>query len=76
MADSEPLLYLSGSTLEELAVTIGEVVAIIEHLIRGNARSRVWNAPKATVLPEDGRYLMATLRQPTIRRLWRSSPLY
>ena len=54
-------LYLSEENLAGLAVTTEETVEAIERLIRGRARSKVWSAPKAVVLPADGRYMMATL---------------
>ena len=59
--EPESLLYLSRSTLEALDITTAEVVASIEHLIRGRGQSRAWNAPKSVITPPDGRYMMATL---------------
>ncbi len=53
--------YLSRATCESLGITTGEVIDMMEALIRGAAAGRVWNAPKAVVMPGDGRYLMATL---------------
>jgi ornithine cyclodeaminase/alanine dehydrogenase len=59
--NNETLLHLSQAALERLPITTADVIARIEHLIRGRSQATVWNAPKAVVLPEDGRYLMATL---------------
>jgi ornithine cyclodeaminase/alanine dehydrogenase len=57
-----PLIrYLSHSSLQSLQLTTTEIVARIEHLIRGRVRQQVWNAPKAVITPPDGRYMMATL---------------
>jgi len=61
MATHDSLLYLSHSVLQDLALTTEEVIASIEHLIRGRARGTMWNAPKAVIQPPDGRYMMATL---------------
>ena len=38
-----------------------EAVDSIEHLLRGQAESSVWAAPKSAFLIPDGRYMMATL---------------
>jgi ornithine cyclodeaminase/alanine dehydrogenase-like protein (mu-crystallin family) len=54
-------LYLSAARLDALELSARDVVASIEHVIRGQARSEVWNAPKAVILPPDGRYVMGTL---------------
>lgn len=61
MEQRQPLLYLSHRMLEGLAVSTGDVIDSIEHLIRGRSRAQVWNAPKAVMLPPDGRYMMAAL---------------
>jgi ornithine cyclodeaminase/alanine dehydrogenase-like protein (mu-crystallin family) len=61
MEERTGVLYLSHGTLQSLALTTDEVVESIEHLIRGRSRARVWNAPKAVILPPDGRYMMAAL---------------
>lgn len=53
--------YLSRETLEGLPLTTAEIVARIEELLGALRRSRVWTAPKSLILPEDGRYMMATL---------------
>jgi ornithine cyclodeaminase/alanine dehydrogenase len=61
METGSPLSYLSQTTLQALDLTTDEVIASIEHLIRGRSQGRAWNAPKAIIQPPDGRYIMATL---------------
>lgn len=56
-----PIRFLSEKDLESLAITTGDVVAAIESLLRGLATNSVWCAPKAVMLPPDGRYMMAAL---------------
>src|SRR5262249_38293535 len=53
--------FLSEETLAGLGITTGDVIEIIEALIRGRAQNTVWSAPKAVILPSDGRYMMAAL---------------
>lgn len=53
--------YLSEQALAGLGITTSEIVESIEKLIQGSAQSSVWSAPKAVILPEDGRYMMAAL---------------
>lgn len=53
--------YLSEQALAELGITTSEIIDSIEELISGSAHSSVWSAPKAVILPEDGRYMMAAL---------------
>lgn len=53
--------YLSQSSLQGLQITAQEIVASIEHLIRGRNLQQAWNAPKAVITPPDGRYMMAAL---------------
>lgn len=55
------LPYLSQRRCESLDIGIDDVIGIIEKLVVGTAEGRVWNAPKAVVMPGDGRYMMATL---------------
>jgi ornithine cyclodeaminase/alanine dehydrogenase len=59
MAENIP--FLSEETLAGLGITTGDVVESIETLIRGSAQDTVWSAPKAVILPADGRYMMAAL---------------
>jgi ornithine cyclodeaminase/alanine dehydrogenase len=61
MNTAETIPYLSEETLEGLGITTGDVIESIEALIRGSARDTVWSAPKAVILPSDGRYMMAAL---------------
>ncbi len=53
--------YLSEGDLDALGVSTDEVIAALEHAIRESEREQVWSAPKAVILPPDGRYVMATL---------------
>jgi ornithine cyclodeaminase/alanine dehydrogenase len=61
MKTAENIPYLSGDTLAGLGITTGDVIGSIEALIRGIAQGTVWNAPKAVIMPGDGRYMMAAL---------------
>ena len=61
MNQPEKILYLSENTLDSLDITTDEVISSIEHLIRGQLASRVWNTPKSVIQPADGRYMMSTL---------------
>lgn len=61
MSAVDSIPYLSEQALAELGITTSEIVASIEELISGSARSVVWSAPKAVILPHDGRYMMAAL---------------
>jgi ornithine cyclodeaminase/alanine dehydrogenase-like protein (mu-crystallin family) len=56
-----PIRYLSEKVLEQLAIPAGSIVESIEKAIRRTADRMAWTAPKSVVLPEDGRYVMATL---------------
>lgn len=61
MAAVDEIPYLSGEALAELGITTSEIIESVEELISGSANSSVWSAPKAVILPEDGRYMMAAL---------------
>ena len=61
MNRAENIPYLSGDTLAGLGIRTGDVIDSIEALIRGIAQGTVWNAPKAVIMPSDGRYMMAAL---------------
>lgn len=61
MNNSDTIPYLSEDVLAGLNITTGEVIESIESLILGSAKSTVWSAPKAVILPPDGRYMMAAL---------------
>ncbi|UJP04777.1 MAG: ornithine cyclodeaminase family protein [Nitrosomonas sp.] len=53
--------YLSQSSLQDLQLSTGEIVASIERILLEQTRQHAWNAPKAVITPPDGRYAMATL---------------
>ena len=53
--------HLEHDALEALDITAEDIIAILEHLIRGSQSEQVWAAPKAVLTPPDGRYTMATL---------------
>ena len=55
------LRHLSYEDCAQLGVTTADVVKSIEDLILARAEDKMWNAPKAVILPPDGRYLMAAL---------------
>ena len=61
MAGTRSILYLSESDLAGLGITTEDSIQAIEEMIQGRSEGKVWWAPKATVLPGDGRYMMATL---------------
>ena len=61
MTEKKNLLYLTDETLAGLGITTAEVIDCLETTIRNQAEEKVWAAPKASVLPGDGRYMMATL---------------
>jgi ornithine cyclodeaminase/alanine dehydrogenase-like protein (mu-crystallin family) len=53
--------HLSDTDLAALGITPAEVVSAIENAVIKQAAGQVWAAPKVSVLPGDGRYMMATL---------------
>jgi ornithine cyclodeaminase/alanine dehydrogenase len=61
MTRTDTVPYLSEDELAGLDITTDEVIVSIEALIEEVARSRAWNAPKAVIMPPDGRYMMAAL---------------
>lgn len=61
MTTPDTIPYLSQETLENLGLTTQEVIESIEDLITGCAANSVWSAPKAVIMPGDGRYMMAAL---------------
>ena len=61
MTKPRQIPYFSEDDLVALNITTTEVIDSIEGMIRGAAESRVWGAPKAVILPSDGRYMMAAL---------------
>ena len=56
-----PIRYLSEKLLEQLEISAASIVESIEKAILDTAGRTAWTAPKSVVLPEDGRYVMATL---------------
>jgi ornithine cyclodeaminase/alanine dehydrogenase len=61
MNASTTIPYLSDEVLSGLGITTSDVINVIETFIFGVANETVWSAPKAVILPPDGRYMMATL---------------
>lgn len=55
------LVYLPRGLLQDLALTTAEMVETIETLTRGREDGTVWNAPKAALMPGDGRLFMSML---------------
>lgn len=54
-------VFLSEQALEALPITANQVADAIEDAVRAEIDGRLWTAPKAAVLPGDGRYVMTTL---------------
>ena len=69
MPTADTLPYLSAAVLDRLTISTSDIVGEIERQIEGQKRGEVWCAPKATVLPGDDRYIMATLGVATEPRL-------
>jgi ornithine cyclodeaminase/alanine dehydrogenase-like protein (mu-crystallin family) len=61
MPNTRPLIFLSHDQLDSLAITTDAVIAAIEDVILGQRDGEVWNAPKATIVPPDDRYMMSTM---------------
>lgn len=61
MSPIESIPFLSEAKLSGLGITTSEVIQSIETLILGLENQTAWSAPKAVILPEDGRYMMAAL---------------
>ena len=61
MTEAKDFLFLSDETLAGLGIATTDVIDCIETTIRAQAEGKVWAAPKASILPGDGRYMMATL---------------
>lgn len=53
--------HLTEATLQGLEISTQDVIAMMERVIIGAQNGSVWAAPKAVILPPDGRYMMATL---------------
>jgi ornithine cyclodeaminase/alanine dehydrogenase-like protein (mu-crystallin family) len=58
---TETIPYLSGEMLAGLNLSTNDVIESIEVLIAGCENGTAWSAPKAVILPDDGRYMMAAL---------------
>lgn len=61
MTTNEPIPYLSEDQLSSLNITTNEVIESIERLISCVEHQSAWSAPKAVILTDDGRYMMAAL---------------
>ena len=61
MTEAREFSYLSDEALAGLGITTADVIDCIEAALRAQAEGKVWAAPKASILPGDGRYIMATL---------------
>ncbi|MEM7465587.1 MAG: ornithine cyclodeaminase family protein [Pseudomonadota bacterium] len=61
MTAENSIPYLTEDTLLGLGISTAEVIKSIEQVIFRQAQQNAWTAPKAVMLPDDGRYLMATL---------------
>ena len=58
---NETIPYVTGKMLTSLEISTAEVIQSIETLIRNFSNELAWSAPKAVILPDDGRYMMAAL---------------
>lgn len=56
-----PVRILSAADLERLNIHTNDVIAAIEKLLVNLPKKTVYSAPKAVMLPPDGRYMMAAL---------------
>lgn len=61
MTDTDDVLFLSDAALANLGITTGQVIECLEDAILAQSRGEVWTAPKSSILPGDGRYVMSTL---------------
>lgn len=61
MKESGEFLSLSDDTLAVLGITTDEIVESIERALTAQAKGVLWTAPKSSLLPGDGRYMMSTL---------------
>ncbi|MCP4385577.1 MAG: ornithine cyclodeaminase family protein [Hyphomicrobiales bacterium] len=61
MTANATIPHLTYSELSRLGISTSDVVDVIEKFIAGSANGSVWSAPKAVILPGDGRYMLATL---------------
>ncbi len=56
-----PVRILSAADLDRLKIHTNDVIAAIEKLLVNLPKKTVYSAPKAVMLPPDGRYMMAAL---------------
>lgn len=61
MTERRDILYLSEDDLAGLGISTADATRAIEDMFHGRAAGKVWWAPKASVMPGDGRFMMATL---------------
>lgn len=61
MVTKESIPFLSNEQLSHLGINTSEVIHAIETLLLNVEDGTAWSAPKAVMLPEDGRYMMAAL---------------
>ena len=61
MVTKESIPFLSNEKLSHLGINTNEVAHAIENLLSNVEDGTAWSAPKAVILPEDGRYMMAAL---------------
>ncbi len=61
MNDKETIPYLSEEALSGLKISTNDVVESIESVIHGIENQTAWSAPKAVIITEDDRYMMAAL---------------
>ena len=61
MTTNNPIPYFSEGQLSGLGITTSEIIDSIESLISSFENQTAWSAPKAVILPDDGRYMMAAL---------------
>ncbi|WP_426416660.1 hypothetical protein [Aestuariirhabdus sp. LZHN29] len=53
--------HIEARHMDGLNLSAAEVVAALETMLHQKIRGGAWSAPKSTLLPGDGRYLMSTL---------------
>ena len=56
-----PFVYLTNKQLAGLKISTFDICAAIEDAIVQQSKQQLWTAPKAAILPGDGRYIMSTL---------------
>jgi len=61
MTSMHSIPHISEADLNGFNIKAHDIIAMIEHAIRGAEAGTVWAAPKAVIDPPDSRYIMATL---------------